>query len=151
MDAVVREFVIRCTTGGRTCWDNNNQVNYDFGFCDREMTGCNNVMLMNAEVGFTDISGAICVNSQFYHKRVGIRYSYDDWRTWYDHDAFLAESESRFRRPPGEMWKFLLGLTPQQAAATRFAVYHQNMETGQYDWDNNFGQNYDFRQVTVLA
>ncbi len=143
------EFAIRYASGGETYWDNNNYANYSLSAAGRLTTG-NNVMLNSASFFYggtagssyiTGIQGEVLVNNLSYHKRVGIRYSSDGWRSYED----MGASYNRSLGGALESWMFGRDTSPSGFRPGEFAVYYQNGETGQYYWDNNFGQNYDIR------
>jgi hypothetical protein len=144
------EFAISVASGGGTYWDNNSFANYSLAPFTTALTGDKNVTLNSASLVFggtagssyiTGISGEIFVNNLSYHKKVGIRHSNDGWISYLDIDA-------RYDKSLGgslESWLFGRNTTPQGFGRGEFAIYYQNRETGQYYWDNNFGQNYDVR------
>jgi hypothetical protein len=50
-----------------------------------------------------------------------------------------------------EIWKFK---TPelnldQSSAEFRFAVFYNNLDSGEWFWDNNFGQNYSLSKTDL--
>ena len=93
------------------------------------------------------IEGEIYVNNLAFAKRVGIRFSTDGGTTWQDSDAAFAGgvSEGTFATSSGaELWKFKTPELNLDAASTmfRFAIYYQNLATGEWFWDNKFGRDY---------
>jgi hypothetical protein len=139
------EFAIRYTPDmGETYWDNNNFANYSPRYA---LTGASNVILNSANLVYcgtagssyiTGIQGEILVNNLSFHKRVGIRHSGDGFLSYVD----IGASYNGSLGGSLESWRFGRNTTPVSFGTGQFAVYYQNLETGQYYWDNNFGQNY---------
>jgi len=153
----IEEFVIRYTVNGASFWDNNKLLNYHLSNFTNTVGG--NVMLNQAVAkigheaggGFTVttswLEGEIYVNNLAFAKRVGIRFSTDGGMKWRDSDATFAGgvTEGTFASSSGaELWKFKTPELNLDAASTvfRFAIYYQNLATGEWFWDNNFGQDY---------
>jgi hypothetical protein len=143
------EFAIRLAMGGATYWDNNNFANYSLTPYALALTG-GNVTLNIARLIYggtpgssyiTGIGGEMFVNNLSYNKNVGIRHSDNGWVSYLDIPA-------SYNQPVGEggsmeRWVFGRDTSPRAFGRGQFAVYYQNRDTGQYFWDNNFGQSYD--------
>ena len=159
----VGQLVVSCTQAGVTDYDNDGGKNYFVG--DNRGVAGGNVVLnqavahqgLEAGGGFTFqtswIEGSIYVNNLSYAKRVGIRYTANNWATWQDVDATYGGPAASEYNPalPGdaEQWNFK---TPEynydSASDTfQFAIYHQRLDTGDWFWDNNFSQNYQLSKV----
>jgi hypothetical protein len=91
------------------------------------------------------VEGEIYVKNLSFNKKVGIRLTTNGWGMSRDTDASfsgpvsVAEGLSQVER-----WTFK---TPEFNLDTstpdfQFAIYHNNEDTGQWFWDNNFDQNY---------
>jgi hypothetical protein len=153
---VTTQFVIRYTVNGQTFWDNNDGGNYHIDELRPNTVG-GNVMLNKATArrgsqaggGFVFttswVEGEIFVKNLSFNKRVGIRLSTNGWATFQDTDASfngnvaVAEGLSQV-----EIWKFK---TPELNLDEgrpdfKFAVFYNNLDTGEFFWDNNFAQDY---------
>ena len=148
------EFAIRFVSGGTTYWDNNDNLNYTLTPTVPALTSDTGT-LRSASLIFSGpagssrtagISGEILVNNHFYHKNVGIRHSNDGWLSYMEVPASHQQSLAGLV----EHWRFVVNGPPQGFGRGEFAVFCQNSETGQFFWDNNFGQNYDLRQLYEL-
>ncbi len=151
------EFVIRYTSDGATYWDNNFGANYTISNFRNVVGG--NVMLnqatarigMEAGGGFTFttswIEGNIYVNNLSYNKQVGIRFSADGGVNWENSNGSYQGliTEGTYATTLGaEVWHFKTPTYNYNAASNvfLFAVYYHNLDSGQWYWDTNFGQNY---------
>jgi carbohydrate/starch-binding protein with CBM21 domain len=153
---VTTQFVIRYSVDGQTFWDNNGGANYQIDEIRPNTVG-GNVNLNKAtarrgtEAGggfvFTTswVEGEIFVKNLSFNKRVGIRLSANGWASFQDTDASfngnvpVAEGLSQV-----EAWKFKtpeLNLDPSSPSFL-FAVFYNNLDTGEWFWDNNFVQDY---------
>jgi Carbohydrate/starch-binding module (family 21) len=150
------EFVIRYTVSGQTFWDNNGGVNYQVDAVRPNTVG-GNVILNRATArrgsqtggGFVFttswVEGEIFVKNLSFHKKVGIRLSANKWATFQDTDASFSGNVSvAVGLSQVEIWKFK---TPelnldQTAPNFRFAVFYNNLNIGEWFWDNNFDQDY---------
>jgi hypothetical protein len=152
IDVSSLQFVIAYMSGGVTYWDNNSWKNYRLNSQWQPEIG-NNVLLNKAEYVMggtpgacyvTGINGEILVRNLSYNKHVGIRYSVDG-NAWHDIPASFRQSIGSV-----EVWSFELNLSPTGFGPVEFAVYYNNMNTGEWWWDNNFGQNYDMRNCNEI-
>ncbi len=150
------EFVFRYTVNGQTFWDNNGGANYHID-SGRPNTVGGNVILNKATArrgtqaggGFTVttswVEGEIFVKNASFHKRIGIRLSTNEWASFQDTDAWFDTKVSVVAGiSQVEIWKFK---TPelnldQSSSNFRFAAFYNNLETGEWLWDNNFYQDY---------
>jgi hypothetical protein len=150
------EFVIRYTVSGHTFWDNNGGANYHVNSARPNTVG-GNVILNKATArrgsqaggGFVFttswVEGEIFVKNLSFNKRVGIRLSTNEWATFQDTDAsFNGNVSVAVGLSQVEIWKFK---TPelnldQSTPNFRFAIFYNNLNTGEWFWDNNFGQDY---------
>ena len=157
------EFALRYAVSGQIFWDNNDGVNYhvDSG---RPNTVGGNAILNKATArrgtqaggGFTVttswVEGEILVKNLSFNKRVGIRLSTNEWTTFQDTDASF---DNRVSVAAGvsqvEIWKFK---TPelnldQSTPNFRFAVFYNDLLTGEWFWDNNFYQDYTLSKTDL--
>ncbi len=150
------EFAVRYTVDGQTFWDNNNGANYRVDEINPNTVGGNVVLnaataRQGSESGggfvFTTswVEGNIYVKNLSFNKRVGIRLSSNGWASFLDTNATfggtvpVAEGSSQV-----EMWTFK---TPEfNLDATHpdfnFAIFYNDLDTGEWFWDDNFGQSY---------
>jgi hypothetical protein len=158
------EFVIRYTVSGQTFWDNNGGANYhvDSGWPN---TVGGNVILNRATArrgsqaggGFVFttswVEGEIFVKNLSFQKQVGIRLSANEWATFQDtHASFNGNVSVAVGLSQVEIWKFK---TPelnldQSSANFRFAVFYNNQNSGEWFWDNNFGQDYTLSKSDLV-
>lgn len=153
---VITEFALSYSVDGQTFWDNNDGANYHVDEIRPNAVGGNVVLNLatarrGSEAGggfvFTTswVEGEIYLNNLSFNKRVGIRLSADGWGSFHDTDASfggivaVAEGISQV-----EVWRFK---TPElnldeSTPDFRFAIYYNNRDTGQWFWDNNFGNDY---------
>ena len=96
------------------------------------------------------VEGEIFVKNLSFNKQVGIRLSANRWFSFQDTDASfhgtvaVAEGLSQV-----EVWKFK---TPelnldQGSPEFKFAVYYNNLDNGEWFWDNNFAQDYSLSKT----
>jgi hypothetical protein len=153
---VTREFVIRYSVAGLTFWDNNNSANFHVDPTHPNAVG-GRVVLSQATArrgtqaggGFTVttswVEGDILVQNLSFNKRVGIRLSANRWGSFADTNAsFSGTVPVAAGLSNVETWRFK---TPELNLDTsvpdfRFAVFYDNLDTGEFFWDNNFGQDY---------
>jgi hypothetical protein len=150
------QFVVRYTVAGQTFWDNNQGADYRIDDVHPNTVG-GNVVLNKAvahrgsEAGggfvFTTsrVDGEILVKNLSFNKRVGIRLSPNNWGTFEDTIAtFSGPVSVAVGVSEVEVWKFItaeLNLD-QSSPVFRFAIFNNNLDTGEFFWDNNFGQDY---------
>jgi hypothetical protein len=154
---VTSEFAVYASIAGEVDWDNNGWMNYRLENFQNVVGG--NVALNKATAkqgvqaggGFTFqtswFEGEIYVNNLCFAKRVGVRFTADDWATWQDCDAVYAGpvGEGTYSTSSGaEVWKFK---TPElnydhSSNVFTFAVYFLRLDSGAWYWDNNFDQDY---------
>jgi hypothetical protein len=162
----VEQVVIRYDVNGQTFWDNNDFQNYNFQ-SDSAFVG-NNVVLYKATArqgteaggGFTFttswLEGEILVNNFGFSKNVGIVITVDGGANWTAVQGELAQSTSDGKfSGSGRVWTFKtpeLNLNPASDSFF-FAVFHQDLASGEEFWDNNFNQNYQISKTdgTVIA
>ena len=153
---VINQFVLRYTVAGQTYWDNNNGANYAVSETQPNTVG-GNVVLNTAtahrgtEAGggfvFTTswVEGEIYVKNLSFNKRVGIRLTTNGWAASRDTDAMfsgkavVAEGLSQVERWTFKTPEFNLD---ESTPDFQFAIYYNDIDNGQFFWDNNFGQNY---------
>jgi hypothetical protein len=156
-DIVTTQFVIRYSTDGQTFWDNNSFANYhvDAGkpnvVADRRVVLNKAIAKRGTEAGggfvFTTswAEGEIYVQNLSFNKRVGIRLTANNWTTAHDTDAaFTGKVPVAAGTSEVEVWKFK---TPEfnldeSTPEFRFAIYYNDLDTGEWSWDNNFGRDY---------
>jgi hypothetical protein len=140
------EFVVSYTVGGRTYWDNNAFRNYAVPNFRSAVGG--RVMLRRARLtGFasfqTTVSGTIYVENLSFRKRVGIRLLPFGGSSWVDVDARyagIASEGSNVALGPVERWDYTSPIFNTGGYA--LAAYYNNLDTAEWYWDNNFGQDY---------
>lgn len=161
---VTHEFVVRYSVNGQTFWDNNGGGNYHLRSDHPNVTGSLAVVLNEATArrgvesggGFTfDTSwaeGEIYVYNQSFNKRVGIRLTANNWESFQDSEASYSGTVSLYAGiSKVEIWKFrtpTLNLD-KTSPNFRFAIYYNNLDTGQWLWDNNFGSDYTLSKVDL--
>jgi Carbohydrate/starch-binding module (family 21) len=164
-DLVTTQFVIRYSANGRTFWDNNNSANYQIDSGRPNVVG-NNVVLNKAvarrgtEAGggfvFTTswVEGEIYVNNLSFNKNVGILLTANGWKNFQDTNAsFGGVISVATGLSEVEVWKFK---TPElnldeSTPDFRFAVFYNKPITGEWFWDNNFGQDYKLSKVNLTS
>ena len=150
------QFAVRYTVAGQTFWDNNQGADYRIDDVHPNTVG-GNVALNKAVAhagteaggGFvfstSQVDGEILVKNLSFNKHVGIRLSANNWGTFQDTLAtFSAPVSVAEGLSEVEVWKFT---TPelnldQSSPVFRFAIFYNNLDTGEFFWDNNFGQDY---------
>ena len=162
---VMTRFVIRYSVGGQTFWDNNDGANYHIDELRPNTVGGN--VILNKAVSrqgtqagggfvFTTswVEGEIFVENLSFNKRVVIRLSANRWASFQDTLASfsgnvpVAEGLSQV-----EVWKFK---TPemnldQSSPDFFFAVFYNNLDTGEWFWDNNFAQDYTLSKTDFAS
>lgn len=158
---VTNQFAIRYTADGQTFWDNNNGMDYRIDELQPNTVGGNVVLNVatarqGSEAGggfvFTTswVEGNIFVRNLSFNKRVGIRLSSNGWANFLDTNANfdvavpVAEGLSEVER-----WKFK---TPEfnldeTHPDFNFAIFYNNLDTGEWFWDDNFGQSYTLSKI----
>jgi len=87
-------------------------------------------------------------------KRVGIRLSTDDWATSQDTLAAFSGTVPVAEGPSEvEIWTFK---TPElnldaSIPAFRFAIFYNDLDSGEFFWDNNFGQDYTLSKADLAT
>jgi hypothetical protein len=100
------------------------------------------------------VEGEIFVKNLSFKKRVGIRLSTNGWTSFQDTNASfngsvaVAEGLSQV-----EIWNFK---TPElnldeSRPDFKFAVFYNNLDTGEWFWDNNFGQDYTLSKTNLAV
>jgi Carbohydrate/starch-binding module (family 21) len=162
---VMTQFVIGYSVDGQTYWDNNDGANYHLDEIRPNALGGNVILnkataRRGAQAGggfvFTTswVEGEIFVKNLSFNKRVGIRLSANGWAGFQDTDALfdgnvaVAEGLSRV-----EMWKFKTGELnlDESRPDFMFAVFYHNLDTGEWYWDNNFGQDYTLSKTNLAT
>jgi hypothetical protein len=149
-------YAFRYSVGGATFWDNDGGADYRAGHAHPNAVG-GRIALGKAVArrgtqaggGFVFqtswMEGEILVENVAFAKRVGIRLSRDGWATFHDTDASFG---GPVPVPAGasrvEVWKFKTPELNLESGAPdfRFAVYFNDLQTGAWFWDNNFGRDY---------
>ena len=89
--------------------------------------------------------GEVLVTNLWYNKRVGIRWTSDDWTTFEDTTATYVGFVPMYAFSSGvEIWKFR---TPEYNLVAnppefRFAIFYDDLDSGTSFWDNNFDRDY---------
>ena len=162
---VSTEFVIRYSVNNQTFWDNDDGRNHQIDE-RRPNTIAGNVMLNKAiarrgsQAGggfaFTTswVEGEIFVKNLSFNKRVGIRLSANRWMSFQDTDAsFQGNVAVAVGLSQVEVWKFK---TPelnldQSTPEFKFVVYYNNLDNGEWFWDNNFAQDYLLNKTDFMT
>jgi len=142
----MNEFAISYTANNITYWDNNDFQNYSVPNFHSAVGG--HVMLRRATLAAyasyqRSMSGVIYVENMSYNKRVGVRALPFGGSTWLDlgaHYIGLANEDSEVSLGPVEQWEY--GSPIVNTSGFTFAAYYQNLDTGEWSWDNNFGRDY---------
>ena len=165
-DIVTTEFVIRYAAGGQTFWDNNDSTNYHVDSGQPNVVGERSVVLNQAtarrgtEAGggfvFTTswTEGEIYVQNRSFNKRVGIRLTANNWATFLDTDAtFSGTVTVATGTSEVEIWKFKTGEfnLDESTPDFRFAIYYQDIDSGEWFWDNNFGRDYTLSKADLAT
>jgi hypothetical protein len=154
---VITQFALQYSAGADTFWDNNNGADYRVETARPNTVG-GNVVLNSATakrgtqagggLTFTTswVEGEIWVKDLSFAKRVGMRLSTNNWASFVDTPAtFNSKVPTNQGLSQVEIWGFktpelnLDNTTPSFV----FAVFYENLNTGEWFWDNNCGQ--DFR------
>jgi hypothetical protein len=154
---VITQFALRYSSGADTFWDNNNGSDYHVDTVRPNTVG-GNVVLNRATAkrgsqaggGFTFttswVEGEIWVKNLSFNKRVGIRLSPNNWAGFADTLAtFTGLVPTNQGLSQVEIWRFKTGELNLDNSTPHFvfAVFYENLSTGEWFWDNNLGQ--DFR------
>ncbi|HET7393002.1 MAG TPA: hypothetical protein VFK25_04390, partial [Candidatus Binatia bacterium] len=159
------EFVIRYTVSGQTFWDNNGGANYHVDSARPNTVGGN--VILNKAVArrgsqagggfvFTTswVEGEIFVKNLSFQKHVGIRLSANGGASFHDTNASFSGNVSvAVGVSQVEIWKFK---TPelnldQSTANFKFAIFYNNPDSGEWFWDNNFGQDYTLSKTDLAT
>ncbi len=161
------EFAIELQSDAGSHWDNNHGANYkidawvSYGDFVRGTVG-GKVSLGNAEneerVVFTKfgapyivestLSGSIYVENLSYNKEVGLVVNYGDG-IWHWTQATYSHSLSTGGSDNIEVWQFEHDYYGHPYSTNwQFAVYYQNLDSGDWYWDNNFEQDYFVGKTT---
>lgn len=122
----INQFAIKYQVNGNTYWDNNSGKNYNFS---------DNVVVLGKDVvklASGDDYDGIYVQNLGVEKKVGVRYTLDNWATYKDVDATYQYSTAS-----NSMDVFDI---PSFPSGAKYAVYYT--VNGVTYWDNNFGDNY---------
>jgi hypothetical protein len=162
---ITTEFVVRYTVNGETFWDNNDGANYHVDSMRPNTVG--GIVILNkatarrgSQAGggfvFTTswVEGEIFVKNLSFQKQVGIRLSADGGATFHDTNAsFNGNVPVAVGLSQVEIWKFK---TPelnldQSTANFQLAVFYNNLDTGEWFWDNNFDQDYTLSKTDLAT
>lgn len=166
---VTEEFAIQYTVDNISYWDNNNGNNYQL-LVNRVNNTMGGNVILNKAIAKTDpqdgeevenkktwLEGEIYVRRKVsYSKRVGIKISSDNGNTWKEVDAnyeYPVTEGSYIDVALGELevelWTFKTPVYNYNSVAEFFklAVYYQNLETGEFYWDNNFDRDYKISKI----
>jgi hypothetical protein len=151
---VTNQFVIRYSVNGETFWDNNNGADYHLDNGHPNTIGrkvlLNKITAWQGQQGSPSVvsswvDGEILVKNLSFNKRVGIRLSADGGATFHDTEATFSSTVPVYLGFSAvELWKFK---TPEvtldeSTPHFKFAVYYNNVDTGEWFWDNNFDRDY---------
>ncbi len=106
-------------------------------------------MLRRASFALTSSSqslttGTIYVDNLSFNKRVGVRMATQFSSNWINVDAryvAAADEGSSVNLGQVERWDYSSPII-NNPGGYQLAAYYQNLDTGEWYWDNNFGQNY---------
>jgi hypothetical protein len=157
---VTSEFSIKFAAPGQEHWDNNNGANYKISTFKGVVAGNAMLKQATAHIGsepgggfvFTTswIEGDIYVQNLSYNKRVGVHYTPDNGKHWFDAEATYAGKEKAVASDVDqvEIWRFRTPTLNLDSSSETFqlAVFYEIKEPGpdfgKKYWDNNFNQNY---------
>lgn len=160
---LLSRFVLRYSVNGQTFWDNHDGSDYRLDVLHPNTVGGNVALnLAQAHQGteagggfvFTTswVEGEIFVNNLSYHKKVGIRLSSNGWQSYEDTQAsFSGVAPVYTGLSQVERWKFKTPVynLDQTVPFFRFALFYQNLDTGDWFWDNNFSQDYTLSKADL--
>lgn len=144
-DSSKARFAIKFKSNGKTYWDNNNGKNYKFddvygariniftfGGIYPSYQSCENKKIKI-------IDGSLYVRHLGNPKKVGIKYSLDNWATSHTTEAKYNYPEPG--SPDGiENWTFTTPTFSPKKNQMQYAIYYT--VNGKTYWDNNYGLNY---------
>ncbi|WP_055669071.1 carbohydrate-binding protein [Desnuesiella massiliensis] len=128
-------FAICYKTNDKEYWDNNQNKNYKLKWYSptKILQSCN-IIIDKVFKSSTAFYGNILVKNLAYHKKVRVRYSFDNWQNSSEWDAIYSqEIVNRL-----ELWKFYIPLTFY--CEIKFNICY--IVEGITYSDNNFGMNY---------
>lgn len=165
---LAEEFAIKYRVDDIEYWDNNNGNNYQL-ITNRVNNIISGNVVLHKAIAKTDPEGGEVENKQTwlegeiyvrrktsYSKRVGIKISADNGNSWEEVNAdyqYPVTEGSYIDVALGELevelWTFKTPAYNYQPDADlfKFAVYYQNLETGEFHWDNNFEQDYKISKI----
>jgi hypothetical protein len=142
------EFAISYSVGGAVYWDNNDLQNYRVPVWANAIGG--KISLRRARLRALDavhrwIQGEVYVDNPSSNKRVGVRMLPGGAPRWTDltgsYDGVAGEGGGGpWVRGPVERWKFASPAFTSNEC--RFVAFHQDLDSGEVYWDNNFAQDY---------
>ena len=144
------EFVVKYVTSAGIFWDNNNEANYKitknfvaaggWKFCDISAPDKINVEMAGGGNDLASPYATLLVRNLGHAKRVGIRYTTDNW---VHTGEMFARYLRPFENPNGRIEEWEVGYPRVPAGKTmEFAAFCQDLTANEVYWDNNFGQNY---------
>jgi hypothetical protein len=151
----VEAFAVSYTVGNQTYWDNN--YSSDYTLLNFHSTVGGDVMLRRVSFALTSsfqsfTFGTIYVNNLSFNKRVGVRMTPQFTSDWIDvgaHYVGAADEGSPVNLGRVERWDYSSPLI-NTSGGYQVAAYYQNLDTGEWHWDNNFGQDYTVGPVHSL-
>jgi hypothetical protein len=140
-------FTVSYTVGNQTYWDNNNYSDYTLPNLHSAVGG--HVMLRRASFALASSSQSIMFGTVYVHylsfnKRVGVRMAPQFSSNWIDVGArYVAAADEGSPVNLGQVERWDYSTPPiNNSGGYQVAAYYQNLDTGEWHWDNNFGQNY---------
>ena len=100
------------------------------------------------------VEGEIFVKNLSFQKHAGIRLSFNGGASFHDTNApFSGNVPVAVGLSQVEIWKFK---TPelnldQSTANFKFAIFYNNLDSGEWFWDNNFGQEYTLSKTDLAT
>lgn len=160
---VTSQFVLRYTVDGQTFWDSNDGGNYHVNQIRPNTLGGNTMLnkvtaRRGSQAGggfvFTTfwVEGEIFVKNLSFNKRVGIRLSANGWTSFQDTNAsFNGIVPVATGLSQVEIWRFKTPELNLDASRPdfKFAVFYNNLDTGELFWDNNFAQDYTLSKADL--
>ena len=143
-----KKFAIKYTANGKSYWDNNGGKNYLFGeFVFKraiKISALDSGLYMTGDCGNKKISlsGNMAVRHLGNPKKVGIKYTFDNWATSQTVDAsyYYPNPGSSTDNTDIEVWWLSTpDYSPTKNRMEYVAYYTVN---GKTYWDNNYGLNY---------
>ena len=135
-------YTIKFIGDGQVYWANNNGNN----FTEKDILGTANIKVERIStydtLDKTVINFSATVKNVGFAKKVGIRYTDDNWASYKDvelkYDYSISDTNN-------EVWTGSIEINAANKNAFKFCGYYK-VNDNEY-WDNNFGENYDINYI----